>query len=200
MIWYTGQSALTFWEKVGLFYAVGLVTGAVGINYAHELMHKSDKLSRNLADWLLAMAFYSHFRSEHLLVHHVYVGTPRDAVTARYNENFHRFFLRVIIACAKSAFRAEKEHLAKKNLPWYDLSNPFFLYWAYRHSCLCLPLPSRDGRIALFLFQAYTAILILELINYVEHYGLTANIWVGANTSGSPIILGMQAIRRPTGF
>ena len=91
VIWYTGQSALTFWEKVGLFYAVGLVTGAVGINYAHELMHKSDKLSRNLADWLLAMAFYSHFRSEHLLVLHVYVGTPRDAVTARYNENFHRF-------------------------------------------------------------------------------------------------------------
>ena len=174
VIWYTGQAALTFWEKVSLFYAVGLVTGAVGINYAHELMHKSDKLSRNLADWLLAMAFYSHFRSEHLLVHHVYVGTPRDAVTARYNENFHRFFLRVIVACAKSAFRAEKERLAKKNLPWYDLSNPFFLYWGLQALMLVLAfaLAGWEG-IALFLFQAYTAILILELINYVEHYGLT---------------------------
>jgi alkane 1-monooxygenase len=25
---------------------------------------------------LLAMVLYSHFRSEHLLVHHRYVGTP----------------------------------------------------------------------------------------------------------------------------
>ena len=59
-------------------------------------MHQSDRRERMLADTLLAMVLYSHFCSEHLLVHHRYVGTPRDAVTARYGEGFYRFFIRVL--------------------------------------------------------------------------------------------------------
>ena len=72
-------------EKIGLFCAMGVLTGTIGINYAHELMHKTGKIERWLADALLAMVLYSHFRSEHLLVHHIHVGTPRDPVTAKYN-------------------------------------------------------------------------------------------------------------------
>ena len=78
LLWYVGQSSHTFAEKVGLFYAVGVLGGVIGINYSHELMHRSDRLRRHLADGLLAIVLYSHFRSEHLLVHHKYVGTPRD--------------------------------------------------------------------------------------------------------------------------
>jgi len=74
----------------------------------------------------------SHFRSEHLLVHHRYVATPKDPVTARFNEHFWRFFPRVLRECYASAFHAEKAMLARKKR----------------------------------VFQ-------LELVNYVEHYGLT---------------------------
>lgn len=70
-------------EKILVFVGVGVLTGTVGINYSHELMHQKNKLERWLADALLAMVLYSHFRSEHLLVHHRYIGTPRDPVTAR---------------------------------------------------------------------------------------------------------------------
>ena len=90
-----------------------MITGTVGINYSHELMHQKNALERWLGDILLAMVLYSHFRSEHLMVHHRYVGTPRDPVTARYNEGFHRFYPRVLIGSLKSSFRAEKEKLAK---------------------------------------------------------------------------------------
>ncbi len=75
-----------------LFFGLGVMSGAVGINYSHELMHQKPKLERWLADILLGSVMYSHFRSEHLLVHHRYVATPKDPVTARYNENFHYFF------------------------------------------------------------------------------------------------------------
>jgi hypothetical protein len=63
------------------------------------MMHQKTAVERWMADLLLAMVLYSHFRSEHLLVHHRYVGTPRDPVTARYNESFYKFFPRVLAQC-----------------------------------------------------------------------------------------------------
>ncbi|NSY37271.1 alkane 1-monooxygenase [Leisingera sp. ANG59] len=175
LIWYvSGAEHLSAFEKFAAFFGVGVVTGAVGINYSHELMHQSSRVERWLGDILLAMVLYSHFRSEHLLVHHRYVGTPRDPVTARYNEGFHRFYPRVLQQCWHSAFRAEKEKLSKKNRPWTDLSNPFFRYWALQAAMLLLALllGGLTG-VLLFLVQAGTAIWQLEVVNYVEHYGLT---------------------------
>ncbi len=159
---------------IGLFFGVGVISGTIGINYSHELMHQKPKGERWLGDILLAMVLYSHFRSEHLLVHHRYVGTPRDPVTARYNEGFHRFFPRVLIGSLKSSFKAEKDMLARKSLPWTDLSNPFFRYWALQGGMLLLALLIGGWLgVALFIWQAWIAIWQLELVNYVEHYGLT---------------------------
>ena len=175
MIYYaTHTDHLSIAAKIGLFFGVGVVTGTVGIVYSHELMHQSNKTERNLADFLLAMVLYSHFRTEHLHVHHPHVGTPRDPVTARYNEGFHRYFPRVLFGSWRSAFRAEKERLAKKDLPWTDMSNPFWRYWALQGVMLVLAFVI-GGWTGLFLFiwQAYIAIWQLELTNYVEHYGLT---------------------------
>ena len=174
LIWYAAQSDLSLMEKIGLFFGVGVVTGTIGINYSHELMHQSPRGERALGDFLLAMVLYSHFRSEHLLVHHRYVGTRRDAVTARYGEGFHSFFLRVLKESLVSAFRAEKEKRARQNLPWYDLSNPFFIYWGLQSIMLLLAMMLGGwGGVGLFILQAFVAIWHLELVNYVEHYGLT---------------------------
>ena len=161
-------------ETVVLFFGVGVITGTVGINYSHELMHQKNKFERWLGDILLSMVLYSHFRTEHLLVHHRYVGTPRDAVTARYNEGFYRYFPRVLREGLSSAFKAEKEMLARKDLPWSDTSNPFFRYWALQAAMLVLALIVGGWMgLALFLWQAFSAVWQLELVNYIEHYGLT---------------------------
>jgi alkane 1-monooxygenase len=175
MIWYaTSTTHLTPVEKWGLFFGVGVISGTIGINYSHELMHQKSKLERRLGDLLLASVLYSHFRSEHLLVHHRYVGTKRDPVTARYNEGFHRFFPRVLRESLVSAFAAEKAMLARKGLPWHHLSNPFWRYWSLQAGMLTLAfaIGGVEG-VILFLVQAFTAIWQLELTNYVEHYGLT---------------------------
>lgn len=175
LLWYvSGAEHLSTLEKILLFFGVGVITGTIGINYSHELMHQKSNEERWLADILLAMVLYSHFRSEHLLVHHRYVGTPRDPVTAKYNESFFRFFPRVLIGSLKSAFRAEKEMLARKDLPWTDAQNPFLRYWMLQGFMLILALlvGGWDG-LFLFIWQAYIAVWQLELVNYVEHYGLT---------------------------
>lgn len=175
LLWYvTRATHLSGLEKFGVFFGVGVLTGTVGINYSHELMHQKNKVERWLGDILLSMVLYSHFRSEHLLVHHRYIGTPRDPVTARYNEGFHRFYPRVLKQSLHSSFNAEKAMLARKDLPWSDLSNPFFRYWGLQGGMLLLALLLGGwGGLALFLVQAGVAIWQLELVNYVEHYGLT---------------------------
>jgi alkane 1-monooxygenase len=175
LLFYVGTTDhLTGWELVGLFFGVGVITGTVGINYSHELMHQKPAWERWLGDILLAMVLYSHFRSEHLHVHHRYVATPRDPVTARYNQGFHRVFPRVIWTTLKSAWRAEKAMLARKKKPVWDFGNPFWRYLVLQTLTLALAfwLAGWLG-VALFLWQAWIAIWQLELVNYIEHYGLT---------------------------
>ena len=173
----TRYTEMVFAEKIGLFCAMGVLTGTIGINYAHELMHKSGKIERWLADSLLAMVLYSHFRSEHLLVHHIHVGTPKDPVTAKYNENFYKFFIRVLVQCPISSFKSESNKLGRKGLSPSDFSNPFYIYLILQIFMIVLSLLI-GGFLGLFLFflQAFVAILLLELVNYIEHYGLSRKI------------------------
>ncbi len=161
-------------EILGIFFGLGVLSGTIGITHAHELMHQRRRRERWLADLLLALVLYSHFRSEHLLVHHPHVGTPRDPVTARYNEGFHRFFVRVLRQCPVSAFRAEAALLARRGRPWWDRRNPFWRYGALQAAWLGLAglLGGATGVLCL-LIQAAVAIWQLELVNYVEHYGLS---------------------------
>jgi alkane 1-monooxygenase len=172
---YTAQTDhLGLVEEWALFAALGVLTGTVGINYSHELMHQKPKIERWFADLLLAMVLYSHFRSEHLLVHHRYVATPKDPVTALYNEGFHKYFPRVLWNCPQSAFRAEAAMLARKEKPWTYISNPFWRYWALQAAFLILSFAIAGfWGVFLFMVQAFWAIVQLELVNYVEHYGLT---------------------------
>ena len=161
-------------ELIWLFFGIGVVTGSVGINYSHELMHQKNKLERWMADLLLASVLYSHFRSEHLLNHHRYVATPKDPVTARYNEGFHRYFPRVLHQCVTSAWGAEAKLLARKNLPATSFKNPFWRYGALQLAFLTVAfLIGGWPGVALFIFQGFVAIWQLELVNYIEHYGLT---------------------------
>ncbi|WP_370286985.1 alkane 1-monooxygenase [Pseudooceanicola nanhaiensis] len=175
LIWYvTRADHLGLAERLVLFFGVGVMTGSIGIVYAHELVHQRNRVERWLGDLLLANVLYSHFRTEHLLVHHVDVGTPRDAVTAKYNEGFHRYFFRVLRQCPPSAWAAEKRMLARRKAGVWDRRNPFWRYAALQAGMLLLALIVGGwAGLGLFVFQAIVAIWQLELTNYVEHYGLT---------------------------
>ena len=174
-IWYVQNSGhLSGLEKLGLFFGIGVLSGTIGIVYAHELLHQKTALERWMGDLLLASVLYSHFRSEHLLVHHSWVATPRDAVSARYDEGFYGFFLRVLLESPRSAWRAEARLLSRARRKPRDRRNPFWRYAALQLGMVALALILGGGvGLLLFVFQAFIAVWQLELTNYVEHYGLT---------------------------
>ena len=174
-IWYaTHAGHLSGWEKLGLFFGIGVMSGTIGMVYAHELLHQKPGHERWLGDLILAANLYSHFRTEHLLVHHAWVATPRDAVSARYNEGFFRYFLRVLRDCPRSAWVAETRLLARARRPVWDRRNPFWRYAALQLGMLAMAFALGGWQgLALFVWQAFVAIWQLELTNYVEHYGLT---------------------------
>ncbi|MCW1951847.1 MAG: alkane 1-monooxygenase [Octadecabacter sp.] len=175
IIWYvTASGHLNVWELIGLAFGLGVMSGTIGIVYAHELAHQKPKFERWLGDILLSMSLYSHFRSEHLLVHHRYVGTPRDPVTARYNEGFYKYFFRVLHQQPVSSFKAEAAMLARKNLSWHHRTNPFWRYAALQLAMLAIAIWIGGWvGLGLFAFQAFISMWQLEIVNYVEHYGLT---------------------------
>jgi len=174
LIYVTRSGHLGTWETIGLFFGIGTISGTIGINYAHELMHQKNRLERWLGDLLMTSVMYGHFRSEHLLVHHRYVCTPRDPVTARYNEGFWRFFPRVLSQCFLSALGAENALLARKKLSPWDRNNPFWRYGLLQAAFLIAAyLVAGWVGVALYLWQAFVAVWQLELVNYIEHYGLT---------------------------
>lgn len=207
-IWYAARADHLGGLELGvLFFGIGILTGTVGINYSHELMHQKSRLERWLGDLLLASVLYSHFRSEHLRVHHTYVGTPRDPVTARYNEGFHRFFPRVLWSCPQSAWKAEVAMLARRGLPWWHRTNPFWRYAALQLGMLMLAYALGGGLgLGLFVYQAAVAIWQLEAVNYVEHYGLTRRYlgegkyehvrphhsWNAAHTASNWLLINLQ--------
>ncbi|WP_439104546.1 alkane 1-monooxygenase [Celeribacter marinus] len=170
----THTDHLSTLATIVLFFGLGVSSGSIGIVYAHELLHQRNTTERWLGDLLLSSVLYSHFRTEHLLVHHTHVGTRRDAVTALYNEGFHHYFFRVLRECPRSAWDAEKAMLARRGLTVWHPRNPHFRYWTLQLMMLILAV-LLGGTVGLFLFvwQALVAIWQLELTNYIEHYGLT---------------------------
>ena len=174
LIWYCAHSNLSQLEKFGLFFSVGTITGTISINYARELILQSEHKKSALADILLSIFLYSYFRSEQFLGHRKFIGTPRDTVTARYNEGFYRFLQRILKQRWLSGLQVEKANLTRKKLAWYDRKNPFYLYGVLHVGMgLLASLLGGWGGLALFLWQSLVAICSLEIVNYIEHYGLT---------------------------
>ena len=91
--WSSG--ALSILDRLGLAITTGVV-GAVGINAAHELGHKSNKVERWLSKIALAQSGYGHFFVEHNRGHHVRVATPEDPGSSRLGESFWAFLPRTV--------------------------------------------------------------------------------------------------------
>jgi alkane 1-monooxygenase len=174
LVWIPSAGHLGLIEKLGLFFGMGVIAGTIGIVYAHELMHRPRRLERGLADLLLALVLYGHFRSAHLLVHHRHVATPGDPASARMGEGFWAFFLRVLPGSYGTAARAEAALLARRGLTAWHWRHPYWRYHLYQLLVLAAAfwLAGWLG-VILVLVQAAVAIWQLELVNYIEHYGLT---------------------------
>lgn len=175
-------------ELAGLVLTFGIMSGGIGITIAHELVHRRESWSYWSGIILLCSVFYGHFAIEHVLGHHSHVGTKQDPATARRGENAWRFAVRSVYMGIFSANAIERLRLSRLGQSWWSTSNRLFKIWALT-LVFAVAATSISGWLGLLFFalQAVVAVLLLELINYVEHYGLERKIL--ANGKPEPVQL-----------
>lgn len=160
-------------EWSGLLVSVGSTGGAIGMTYAHELVHRSSRLERALGDVLLALVSYPHFAIEHVHGHHRHVATPMDPATARLGEGFYRFLPRTVLGGIAHAWAIERDRLSRKRRTVWHPSNTMLRYAATLTVVYAVVLERLGAQgLAFFVLQGIVAFVLLEGINYVEHYGL----------------------------
>ncbi|WP_194778491.1 alkane 1-monooxygenase [Pararhodonellum marinum] len=174
------QMDLGLMEWVLFTTGTALVTGGVGITVAHELGHKQNRLEQFYAKVLLMTVCYMHFFIEHNRGHHVRVATPDDPATSRVGENFYAFWWRSVTDGYKSALSLEKSRLRKIQIPFWSTQNQMiqFAFWPLCFVvCFTLVFSGFQNRLVLeipifFFAQSVLAFTLLELVNYLEHYGM----------------------------
>lgn len=153
--------------------AVGIGYGAVGINVAHELGHRSEALPRWTSRLLLVLVAYPHWRVEHLRGHHARVATPADPATARRGESLYAFLPRTLGGTARSAWALERDRLRGQGRGVLSPHNEVLVGWLMvLLSWALVLLLGGPVALGLHLLAGLVAILLLETVNYIEHYGL----------------------------
>ena len=170
--WLWSGDSLSLASEIGLALTVGTVAG-VGINTAHELGHKRESVERWLAKIALAQSFYGHFYIEHNRGHHVKVATPEDPASARMGESLYMFLPRTIGGSVRSAWRLEQPRFKRRNQSHWSLRNDVLNAWLMSIVLWTALVVFFGPQILPFLIlQAFVGIVLLETVNYLEHYGL----------------------------
>ncbi|MEW5250766.1 alkane 1-monooxygenase [Microbulbifer sp. 2201CG32-9] len=166
--------ALNNWELVGAIISMGLMCGSFGINIGHELGHRTSRYEQLLAKLLLLTSLNMHFFIEHNRGHHHRVATPEDPASALYGETLYAFWLRSMGQGYLSAWRLEAARLAKRNKPWWSPGNQMLQFQLIQAGLvLSIGLTFGAKAAACFVLAAIFGILLLETVNYIEHYGLS---------------------------
>lgn len=170
------EAGLGLIDKIGRTLSMGLLAGAMGINVAHELGHRRTKFEQFLAKALLLPSLYTHFYIEHNKGHHKNVATKADPATARLNESVYAFWLRVIPKSWLSAWEISKNELKRKKKSFWSADNEMLMLQLSQLVYLAFVYILFGAQILLFfLAVAAIGIILLESIEYIEHYGLTRN-------------------------
>jgi alkane 1-monooxygenase len=152
--------------------SVGVTTGVFGVLAAHELVHSRHRSDRHLGLVMLTAMSYRHFRIAHVFGHHRWAATDRDPATAGLGEGFYGFLLRTVRGQFLDAWAIERRRLAQRGSPLHanriarDLATMVFVY---------IVILAFGGwrAMALFAGESAVGIVVLELFNYIAHYGLS---------------------------
>jgi alkane 1-monooxygenase len=164
------------WGFLGLALSLGVTTGVFGVLAAHEAVHGGDRYEALLGTALLTTMSYRHFRVAHLHGHHRHAATPRDPATARLGESFYGFLLRSVLGQVREAWAFERRRAGwRENRALGDAAVMTVLLGA-----IAVGLGPRA--LGYFLAQSAVAVTVLELFNYIAHYGLVR----GQRADGRP--------------
>lgn len=172
-LWLIAYGNLSLLEYTGITLSVGIALGSNGINVAHELGHRKTAIERTMGKLLLLPSLYMHFYVDHNFGHHQTVGTPEDPSSAKYNQTVYAFWFQAVIGEYFNAWKIQKNLLQKSGRHFFSLYNDMFWYAVLQCTYL-LYVYVVFGINALYmaLVISLISILLLQTINYIEHYGL----------------------------
>lgn len=171
--WIFVNGELGFWGRLGWLISMGVVSGINAINIAHELIHRHGRLEPWAGGILLSLVVYAGFKIEHVRGHHVKVSTPDDASSARYGQSLYGFLPHAWKWNFLNAWMLEAARLRRSGLPVLHWCNEL-IWWYGLSAGIAIAMTWTFGWLGLlfFLGQSFIAFTELEIINYVEHYGL----------------------------
>lgn len=160
-------------ELIGNMLSLGVIMGASGINVAHELGHRFNKGEQLMSQALLLPSLYMHFYIEHNIGHHKHVATPEDPATARYNELIYVFWVRSTWQSYVNAWKLEARKLKRDGHGFWSVRNRMIHFTLLQtlYLVIVFVLISWQGLVAMLILATFS-FLLLETINYIEHYGL----------------------------
>ncbi|MEO8998271.1 MAG: alkane 1-monooxygenase [Rhodanobacter sp.] len=160
--------------RLGWVLSTGVIGGVLAINTAHELIHKSGRLEPLVGGILLTSVGYQGFKVEHVRGHHLHVATPEDSSSARLGESVYAFVPRALWLNTRNAWRLEIRRLRDRGLSpwsWHNEMVRWYALWVV--FMLAFGLMAGVPGLIFFLAQGVIAAATLEVINYIEHYGLS---------------------------
>lgn len=188
-LWAVSWETMLWWESLALTFSIGLFSGYIGIVVGHEMMHRMDAGHRGIGWVLMSLALYPHFCVEHVYGHHPNVATLKDPATARRGEHFYAFLPRSMFGGMASAWRIERERLHRAGSGALSLGNGLLIAWVAIVAGLAgIWFGLGPLAFAFFVGQAVVAVILLEGINYLEHYGLLRAL----RDNGRPVPVGPE--------
>jgi len=166
-------SSIETYELVGIIISMGIVLGTNGINVAHELGHRANVYERFLGKLLLLPSLYMHFYIEHNYGHHLHAATKEDPATAKYNQSVYSFWLTSVTRQYINAWVIQGKLLQSQNRRKFSLYNDMLWYTIIQIGHLCFIYYFFGPSILIYaVLAALVGFLLLETVNYIEHYGL----------------------------
>jgi alkane 1-monooxygenase len=176
------QEDLSSFDLMGRIVSMGILCGIFGINVGHELGHRSNRFEQFLGEILLLTSLETHFLPYHNSGHHHNVATPKDPATARKGEIVFLFWFRSQIGSYFQAWKIENDRLHKKGRSFLSFSNKMLIYTLSQIALLAAIYYFFNLQTVLyFMAAALLGILLLETVNYIEHYGLLRQLKENGN-------------------
>lgn len=163
---------LALWEGVLMVFALGALA-RLALNAGHDMIHRRTTSERRIGELLMASVSFPQEVTEHVYVHHTFIGTPKDAVSAPKGQSFWQFLPKSVGRSYMDTWRVERDRLKRRRLAVWHYSNPVwryiletaawygFAYWV-------------GGGLGILAFAAVSALGIIQLrmVDYMQHYGL----------------------------
>jgi len=172
-----GETTFLSLEFFGRISAMGLMCGTIGINVGHDLGHRNNRLEQLMGEVLLLTSLNTHFLPYHNGGHHLNVATPNDSATAKRGEWLYTFWITSHFGSYIESWKIEARRLSKLGKSWFNLNNRMVVY-TIANIIVIISVFYLFGINVLiaFILAAINGIMLLETVNYIEHYGLVREI------------------------